>query len=457
LKLADPVDAAAQSRLTVRTQGELMADKGKVVLAYSGGLDTTVILHWLAEQGYEVIAYLLDIGQKVEDLHVIGERAKRNGASHYVAVDAREEFLQDYFLPCLHANCAYEGRYLLGTSIARPLIAKHQVRIAHETGAKTVSHGATGKGNDQVRFELGYQALDAGLQILAPWKDTGFINQFSAGRKSMLDYVDRFGLEVKASRSKPWSSDDNLLHISYEAGILEDPWLGAPDEVFERMTHPTKAPDAVERFIIHWEHGVPVRISGCSSRSESIEGFGVTVYESTDTLAAGLLDVFQFVDAAAARNGVGSLGMVETRYVGMKSRGEYHAPGHTVLKEAHRDLEGLCLTGSVLLEKERRMPDFAALVYNGYWFDPVAEAHRTFFASTQKFVTGETRVALYKGNAIIEGRRSPYSLYNADIATMDGDGLSYRQEDARGFIRLHGLPLRVRRAVQGPPEGAENV
>lgn len=432
-----------------------MSQKEKVVLAYSGGLDTTVILHWLAAQNYEVIAYLLDIGQQVEDLHVIGERAKRNGASQYFAVDARDEFLTDYFLPCLFSNAAYEGRYLMGTSIARPLIAKHQVRIAHETGARVVCHGATGKGNDQVRFELGYQAIDSKLRILAPWKNTDFINQFSAGRRSMLDYVDKHGLEAKASRKKPWSSDDNLLHISYEAGILEDPWLGAPDEIFERMVHPTKAPDAVERFIIHWESGVPVRVSACVAQPATFEGIDVTTYESGPNLAEGLLNVFEYVDTAAARNGVGSLGMVETRYVGMKSRGEYHAPGHTVLRDAHRDLEGLCMMGSVLMEKERRMPDFAALVYNGYWFDPVAEAHRTFFQNTQRFVSGETRVALYKGNVIVEGRRSPYSLYDASVATMDGESESYRQEDAKGFIRLHGLPLRVRRQVQGPPAGGD--
>jgi argininosuccinate synthase len=432
-----------------------MADKGKVVLAYSGGLDTTVILHWLAQQGYDVICYLLDIGQQVEDLGVIGERAKANGASTYHAVDAREEFLHDYFVPILHANCVYEGRYLLGTSIARPLISKHQVRIAHETGARTVCHGATGKGNDQVRFELGYQALDADLHILAPWKNTDFINQFASGRKTMLEYVEKHGLEAKASRTKPWSSDDNLLHISYEAGVLEDPWVTAPSEIFERMVSPMDAPDAVERFIIHWEGGVPVKVSSCASTPGKFEDLDIEVWEPQDTLAEGLLATFNWVDAAAARNGVGALGMVETRYVGMKSRGEYHAPGHTVLVESHRDLEGLTLTGSVIAEKERRMPDFAALVYNGYWFDPVAEAHRAFVASTQKYVTGETRVALYKGNVTIEGRRSPYSLYDANVATMDGQDESYRQEDAAGFIRLHGLPLRVKRKVQGAPEGGD--
>jgi argininosuccinate synthase len=426
--------------------------KGRVVLAYSGGLDTTVILHWLAQQGYDVIAYLLDIGQQVEDLAKIGERAVRNGAADYVVVRAREEFLRDYFLPCLFGHCQYEGRYLMGTSIARPLIAKHQVDVAHQKGAHIVSHGATGKGNDQVRFEISYQALDDSLRILAPWKEPAFIAQFSEGRRSMLAYAEKHGLEVKATSKQPWSSDDNLLHISYEAGILEDPWLSAPAEIFERMVHPTKAPDRVERCIIQWQSGVPTRVSEVVGKPATREGVELTVYETGKTLAEGLEPVFSWVDAAAARHGVGALGMVETRYVGMKSRGEYHAPGHTVLLAAHRDLEGLCLTGSLILEKDRRMPDFAALVYNGYWFDPACAAHRAFVRGTQQYVTGETRVALYKGNVILEGRRSPYSLYDANVATMDGESEAYRQEDAKGFIRLHALPLRVRRKVQGPPD-----
>ncbi|MBI3743684.1 MAG: argininosuccinate synthase [Chloroflexi bacterium] len=220
------------------------------------------------------------------------------------------------------------------------------------------------------------------------------------------------------------------------------------------MVHPTKAPDRVERFIIGWDAGVPVKVTEAVAKPETREGVALSVYEPGRVLAEGLESVFNYVDAAASRNGVGSLGMVETRYVGMKSRGEYHAPGHTVLLNAHRDIEGLCLTGSLILEKDRRMPDFAAMVYNGYWFDPVCAAHRAFVTGTQKFATGETRVALYKGNVITEGRRSSYSLYDANVATMDGENEAYRQEDARGFIRLHALPLRVRRKVQGPPEGA---
>ena len=424
----------------------------RVVLAYSGGLDTTVILHWLTQKGYEVIAFLLDIGQQVDDLDEIGQRARKCGAVDYVAVDAREEFLRDFFLPCLWGNCQYEGRYLLGTSIARPLIAKHQVAVAHQTGATAVAHGATGKGNDQVRFELSYQALDDRLEIISPWKDPEFIAAFPHGRKSMLAYAQEHGLQVKATADKPWSCDDNLLHISYEAGVLEDPWLSAPEAIYERIVHPTAAPDEVTRFIIEWEQGVPVRVFDAVGRQESRGGLELTVYETGRPLAEGLVETFLYVEREAARNGVGALGMVETRYVGMKSRGEYHAPAHTVLLAAHRDLEGLCLTGSVILEKDRRMPDFAKLVYDGYWYDPVCQAHREFVRSTQRFVSGQTRVALYKGGVYIEGRRSKEALYLPELATMDGEGELYRQEDARGFIRIHGVPLRVWRRVHGSPE-----
>jgi argininosuccinate synthase len=422
----------------------------KLVLAYSGGLDTTVILHWLAQKGYEVTAFLLDIGQQVEDLEAIGRRATRNGAKDFVVVNAREEFLKDFFLPCLQGHCVYEGRYLLGTSIARPLIAKHQVQVALDRGATAVAHGATGKGNDQVRFEIGYASLAQGLKVVAPWKDSEFLAAFPDGRKSMLAYVERHGLEVKASREKPWSTDDNLIHISYEAGILEDPWVAPPESIFERMTHPTKAPDRVERFVIHWEEGVPVGVSSVEPTRQTRLGVEVDVYEPKERLASGLYETFQWVDQAAARNGVGALGMVESRYVGLKSRGEYHAPGHTVLLAAHRDLEGICLTGSLIQEKEKRAPDFAAMVYNGYWFDPACSAQRVFVRETQKFVTGETRVALYKGNLTVEGRRSRFSLYDPAMASMDAAG-GYDQEDALGFIKLHALPLAVRRVKQGSP------
>lgn len=428
-----------------------MSQTKKVVLAYSGGLDTTVILHWLAQQGFEVHALLLQIGQQVDDLEAIGQRAKRNGAADYVVIDARDELLNTFFLPCLHAHAQYEGRYLMGTSIARPLIAKHQVAVAQKIGAKYLAHGATGKGNDQVRFELTYQALDPSLSILPVWRNQEFIETFPEGRKSMLAYAAKHKLEVKASASKPWSTDDNLLHISYEAGILEDPWLGAPPEIFERMVHPQQAPDKVSRYIIAWQKGVPVEVFDVVTKTENRGGLDVSTYDKGKSLAKGLFEVYNFIDQQAATNGIGALGMVESRYVGMKSRGEYQAPGHTVLMASHRDLEGICLTGSQISEKLRRMHDFASLVYAGYWYDPVATSHRAFIASTQDAVTGESRVALYKGNVIVEGRRSPHSLYDAAIATMDGDGNSYSQLDASGFIRLHALPLRTHTKTQGSP------
>ena len=419
----------------------------KVVLAYSGGLDTTVILHWLAAKGYDVIAFLADVGQRTEDLAVIADRAKRTGAKDFVVQDLRQELLGEFFLPCLQAQLLYEGRYLLGTSIARPLIARAQVAAARTHGAQLLAHGATGKGNDQVRFELTYQALAPELKVLPVWRDPDFLGAFAQGRRSMLAYAAEHGLEVKASAARPWSSDDNLLHISYEAGVLEDPWLSAPQALFERLVHPQAAPDQPERFIIRFAAGVPVAVLGAVAKAPDAD-LGVLDYEAGAPLAEGFAQTFDWIDQAAARHGVGAQGLVESRYVGMKSRGEYHAPGHSVLLAAHRDLESLCLTGSLLMEKAKRMPDFAAMVYNGYWFDPACEALRAFYAATQRPVTGDVRVSLYKGNIFLEGRRSPYALYDADVATMDGETAAYSQQDATGFIRLHGLPLRIRRAKQ---------
>ncbi len=419
----------------------------KVVLAYSGGLDTTVILHWLKAQGYDVVAFLADVGQRTEDLEVIGQRALFNGASAFVVRDLKAELLHEFFLPCLVAHARYEDRYLLGTSIARPLIARAQVETARAHGASLLAHGATGKGNDQVRFELTYQALAPELGTLPVWREPKFLAAFSSGRKSLLAYAERHGLNVKASAAKPWSSDDNLLHISYEAGLLEDPWLNAPPALFERLVHPSAAPDAGERFIIHWREGTPVAVSEANAQKPHADGHGVLSYEPGAVLAEGFAAVFDFLDRRAAAHGVGAQGLVESRYVGMKSRGEYHAPGHTLLLKAHQDLEALCSTGSLIQEKAKRMPDFATMIYNGYWFDPACAALRAFYASTQARVTGETRVYLYKGNVFSEGRRSPYSLYDAAVASMDGETPAYSQADASGFIRLHGLPLRLSHAV----------
>jgi argininosuccinate synthase len=346
------------------------------------------------------------------------------------------------------SHCQYEGRYLLGTSIARPLIAKEQMRLAQRIKAQYVAHGATGKGNDQVRFELTYQALSPQMGILPIWRDPEFIATFREGRKSMLQYAEQHGLEVKASTKMPWSSDDNRLHISYEAGLLEDPWLSAPQEIFERMVHPFDAPDKPIQFIIHWNQGIPVAVSSTKTTVASIQGLSVPTYEPYEVIVEGFPAVFDWIDQQAAAHGVGSLGMVESRYVGMKSRGEYHAPGHTVLLKAHYDMESICLTGSMIAEKEKRMSDFATMVYNGYWYDPACQALKRFFLGTQSSVTGETRVSLYKGNVILEGRRSPCALYDAHVATMDGDGSAYNQQDASGFIRLHGLPLRMVRQSQ---------
>ena len=415
-----------------------------VVLAYSGGLDTTIILHWLKQKGYRVTAFLANIGQKTEDLKLIEARARRTGASDFIAEDLADKLLTDFFAPALIAHCQYEGRYLLGTSIARPLIAQAQIQAAHRVGAHAVAHGATGKGNDQVRFELAYQALDPQMSILPIWRDPEFIREFADGRKSMLAYAEKHGLEVKATTKMPWSSDDNRLHISYEAGILEDPWLSAPRALFERMVHPLDAPNTPTTVIIEWQQGFPVAVyETIAKEGQTAEHLTVTLFDRGKPLAQGFPQVFDWIDQKAAENGIGAQGMVETRYVGMKSRGEYHAPGHTVLLKAHYDIESLCLTGSLIQEKEKRMPEFAAMIYNGHWFDPACLAMKQFYLGTQEWVSGETRVSLYKGNVFLEGRRSPYSLYSPQVASMDGDGPLYRQEDASGFIRLHSLPLRA--------------
>lgn len=428
-----------------------------VVLAYSGGLDTTIILHWLKQRGYQVTAFLANIGQKTEDLNQIESRALKTGAYQFIARDLSDKLLTDFFKPALISHCQYEGRYLLGTSIARPLIAQAQIEVAQEVGAQAVAHGATGKGNDQIRFELSYQALNPYMEILPVWRDPEFICQFSEGRKSMLAYAEKNQLEVKATTKMPWSSDDNRLHISYEAGLLEDPWLSAPNEIFERMVHPLDAPNLPCRFIIEWEDGIPVGIYDVlSQKKETKEGFSLTYFEKGPLLAKGFASVFDWVDQKASENGVGSQGMVETRYVGMKSRGEYHAPGHTVLLKAHYDIESICLTGSLIQEKEKRMPEYATMIYNGHWFDPACQALKNFYLGTQKWVTGETRVCLYKGNVLLEGRRSPYTLYNSLVSTMDGDGPLYRQEDATGFIRLHSLPLRALKMARTAQTSARN-
>lgn len=400
--------------------------KEKVVLAYSGGLDTSVIVRWLVEEGYEVIALCLDLGQGVEDLDAIREKGKRAGATEVIIEDVQEEFVRDYVTPSIQMNAVYEGTYLLGTSLARPLIAKKQIECAEKFGATYVSHGATGKGNDQVRFEMSYYALNPDIKVIAPWKIEKFYSQYP-GRSELIDYAKKYDIPVKATKDQPWSSDENLMHISFEAGMLEDPWQKPLKEMFELSVDPQDAPDKVTDLELEFVDGVCVSVNG-------------------EKLSQA--DMLHKLNQIAGENGVGRLDLVESRFVGMKSRGVYETPGGTVLMAAHRAAESITLTSDVISLKESLMPRFANLVYAGFWFAPQMELLLGLIKNSQDGVTATVRLELYKGNVIITGRKSPYSLYDEDIASMEKDQGNYNIEDANGFIRLHALPLKIYHRIQ---------
>jgi argininosuccinate synthase len=394
----------------------------KVVLAYSGGLDTSVILKWLIETyGCEVVAFCADLGQG-EELAPVEGKAKSTGAAEVFVEDLREEFVRDFVFPMLRANAVYEGSYLLGTSIARPLIAKRQIDVARRTGADAVAHGATGKGNDQVRFELTYYALDPEIRVIAPWRDP---NWQLTSRTKMIEFASRHGIPVPVTAEKPYSMDRNLLHVSYEGGILEDPWNAPYEDMFQVTVAPEKAPDAPELVEIEYEAGDPVAVNG-------------------ERLAAAAL--LARVNQLGARHGIGRVDLVENRYVGMKSRGVYETPGGTILHAAHRAVESLTLDREVLHLRDSWIPRYAELVYYGYWFAPEREMLQRAIDESQQAVTGTARIKLFKGSATVSGRKSPRSLYRPDIATFESDNV-YRQADAEGFIRLNALRLRTRALV----------
>jgi argininosuccinate synthase len=395
--------------------------KKKVVLAYSGGLDTSVIICWLAEQGYEVIALCVDVGQKIDDLEAIKQKAFSSGAIKALVVDTKEEFVRDFVLPGMQFHALYEGSYLLGTALARPLIAKAQIEVAKEFGAEAVSHGATGKGNDQVRFELAYYSLAANIEVVAPWKMPEFFEKYP-GRKELLDYARLHNIPVKASAASPWSCDENLLHMSYESGILEDAWQKAPKEMYELTTSPQDAPDTPEEVTITFEKGVPVRLG-----EEKLP----------------LLKLFLKLNALGSKHGIGRIDIVESRFVGMKSRGIYETPGGSILMQAHKAIESISLTSDSIDLKENIMPRFAKAVYQGFWFTPQMEMMLALLQQSQKDVEGEVRLELYKGNVSITGRKSKSSLYNQDIASMEKDSGDYSPQDAKGFIKLNALPFRI--------------
>jgi argininosuccinate synthase len=406
--------------------------KKKCVLAYSGGLDTSVILGWLIEQGYDVVAVYVDLWQPCEDRQAILEKARNCGAVESLIVDVREELCRDFAFPTMQWQARYEGTYLLGTSIARPLISKVCVEIAHRTGATVYAHGATGKGNDQCRFQLAAEALDPGITVLAPWRLAGFRERFP-GRQELIEFCDERKIPVKASKGKPYSSDENCLHTSYEAGLLEElttDGLGLVD--FGMTVSPQEAPDRPESLTIEFETGVPVRVNGKALPAHEI------VLE---------------LNAIGGRNGIGRTDIVENRLVGMKSRGVYEAPGMTLLYEAHRLVEQMTLDRDLVHLRDRLAPEVAEMVYYGFWYCAKMDALMAFIREAQRPVSGVVRLDLYKGNMLVKSRESGQSLYDAAIASMEGGG-SYDQTDAEGFLRILGLPLRVQGRVRprlGPP------
>ena len=401
-------------------------NKEKLVLAYSGGLDTSVLVHWLDQQGYEVIALCLDLGQKVEDIDAILEKGKKAGAAKVLVENVEEEFVKDYVLPSIHWNALYEGTYLLGTALARPLISKKQIEVAEREGAIAVGHGATGKGNDQVRFELSYYALKPDIRVVAPWKIPEFYQKYP-GRTELLAYAEKYGIPVKATKDQPWSSDENLMHISFESGMLEDPWQEPRQEMFELSQSPQAAPDEAQTVLIEFEKGNPVAVDGQEY--------------SPAKLLTHLNDV-------GGKHGIGRIDMVESRFVGMKNRGVYETPGGTILHIAHRAMESITLNRGVINLKDSLMPRFAQLTYDGFWFSPEMEILLNMVQQTQEPVNGTVRLELYKGNCMVTGRKSPNSLYDEDMATMEADNGAYDPKDAIGFIKLHALPLRIQAGLK---------
>ncbi|MEC8332753.1 MAG: argininosuccinate synthase [Verrucomicrobiota bacterium] len=408
----------------------------KIVLAYSGGLDTSVLVSWLKEHySAEIITFAADVGQG-EELDGLAEKAKATGAAAHYTVDLVDEFARDFIYPMLRANAVYEGQYLLGTSIARPLISKAHVEIAEREGADAVSHGATGKGNDQVRFELTYAALAPKLKIISPWRMDVFRQAFP-GRAEMIDYCSKNNIDVEASASKPYSMDRNLLHISYEAGILEDPWFDPTVEdnklMYKLTTAPEDAPEQAQYVELDFERGDCVAVDG---------------------VAMSPAQVMKHLNKLAGKHGVGRIDLIENRFVGMKSRGVYETPGGTILMQAHRDMETLTMDRELMHLRDGLIPRYAQLIYNGFWYAPEREALQALIDDSQKTVTGTVNLKLYKGNVTTVGRKSPVSLYDENIASMEGVQSDYNPDDAGGFIRLNALRLRRRALAQGGPEVA---
>jgi|EP01040_Poterioochromonas_malhamensis_P000651 argininosuccinate synthase len=404
--------------------------KEKVVLAYSGGLDTSVILVWLVQKGYEVICFCANVGQGEEDFPAVEKKALHCGASKVYIEDLRKEFVTDFIYPAIKSNAIYESRYLLGTSLARPCIAKAQVRVAQKEGAKYLAHGATGKGNDQVRFEMSAIALDATLKTIAPWRDAEFLEKFK-GRTDLLAYAAQHNIPVDATPKAPYSLDANLYHISFESGVLENPLNPPPRDMFKLTVDPEDAPNTPTFLRVEFEQGVPTKV----------------VNHTTNETFTDSLESFIYLNTIAGKNGIGRIDIVENRFVGIKSRGVYETPAGTLLRTAHLDLEGITLDREVLRIRDTLSSEFSRLCYNGFWYSPEMELIMNTIDFSQRYINGAVELKLYKGNVIVLGRESPNALYSADLASMDiedgGKGLEYDPVDAKGFIRINAVRLRA--------------
>lgn len=401
-----------------------MSEKAKVILAYSGGLDTSVLLKWLTNKGYDVIAYVANVGQK-DDFEKIRDKAFMTGASRVYVEDLREELVTHYIFPALRGNALYEGRYLLGTALARPLIAKRQVEIAEEENTNLLAHGATGKGNDQVRFEFAFYALHPDAKVISPWKDPEFLSEFK-GRSDMIRYAEKNGIPITASKAKPYSEDENIMHISHEAGILENPDHSPSEDMYTLTRSLKNTPDTETILEIEFKNGFPVRVKNLDDGTDICEP----------------LKFFLYLNEIAGLHGIGRVDMVENRYIGIKSRGVYETPGATVLWAAHRDLEGIAMDKEVMHLRDMLIPKFSELIYNGFWFSPEMDFIMAAMEKSQEKIDGTVRLALIKGNVQPIGRVSPTSLYNEDLSSMDVEG-GFNAVDSLGFININAIRLKA--------------
>ena len=422
--------------------------KPKLILAYSGGLDTSVICKWLSEK-YEVICFAADVGQQ-EDFSTLEKKALGSGASQFYLADLKTTLITDFIFPAIQFNAKYEGRYLLGTSLARPIIAKEMVAYAKSEGIDTIAHGATGKGNDQIRFELSAYAFNPNIKIVAPWRDKIFTSLIP-GRKEAIAYAKQNDIPIKASLEKPWSSDENIMHMSYESGILEDPKQKPPANIFEWTTSPEKAPDKVTQIMVEFEMGIPVRLYLIDDLQEDKAEDKTKESHQAKLIASSPLEIFISLNQLGGDNGIGRLDIVESRFIGMKNRGVYETPAGTILQIAHRDVEILCSDQDLILLKDSLMPQFAELVYNGLWYSQKMDCLLKFLEESQKMVSGKVYLELYKGNVTIIGRESVYSLYDEKLASMEKDESLLAHEDASAFIKILTLSQR-HRALRNLPD-----